>query len=552
MFPTSRPSGSPSSMPTLTLETRWGDKLEAAALNLTDDSKVQESYYEVKVADQIAVYGGCAAWQRYTGGDLSYNSIFQVPSALRIAVNSDFFDNTVNQVSCSSTTVAGQILEKIMFPLSDGVTSTFTCYGHTWRVKDCTNSGQASFCVDCVDPCNRDFCTPTDPFYIGPCNAAGSSCAFPAASLRIFTVEFLDAREVFPTIESSVVIRGRTANNLKLALSGAGTMSCGVFALGQRPTSAAQILVQKYTANAVNDAVSFNFTGLVPASKYDVYCYSSSESGAAMSLADILGTKISMETDCCRTVALAIGVRFVFQGEQSVNSVTLTSDSLIPGGLSIALFATINGVTTSLQPAIVTLRNVLSTTASIVAANTATTGTVTISATVLNSTIYGVSFQSSRQTFAVVTRTQIPPAPSVQSAVFSSFGSSIEVTFDSPTDQAGAKSSAAFDCSSLLTITDTSPPRCQWRSNAALVVTPAPNSLLVPATSQFLFLGGKVKAPCTLSVTACNAWPFSDARVLSLAAPVDPVIPTGTCFVCRFLSCNFLLCFLFHFTIFKF
>lgn len=513
-------------MPTLTLETRWGDKLALVALNLTDNSKVQENYYEVKVADKIAVYGGCTAWQQYTGGDLSYNSIFQVPSALRIAVNSDFYDNTIKQVSCTSTTLAGQILDKIIAPSPGGITSSFSCNSRTWKVKDCTNSGYASFCVDCIDPCNRDFCTPSDPFYIGPCNAADISCTYPAASLRIFTVEFLDARDVFPSIQSSTVTVGRTTANLKLALSGAGTVSCGIFTLGLQPVSAAQILLQKVTANAVNNAVGFNFTSLVPSSKYDVYCYSASTSGAAMSLAEILTTKLTIETACCREVTLNIGVRFVFKDEQSINAITLTSDSLIPGGLTIALSSSIGGITTSLQPPYVTLKNALTTTASIVAANTASTGTVTISATVVNNTIYAVAFQDSRNTFSVVTRTQIPPAPVVLSAVFSSTGSSILVAFDSPTDQAGSRSSGAFACSALFTITDNTTPKCQWRSSSVVVITPDPNSLLVPS-SLILFLGGKVKAPCTLSSSACNAWPFSAAKVLTLVAPPDAVIPTG-------------------------
>lgn len=496
-------------------------------MNYTDSSKYFESYYEVKVSDKIATYGGCPAWQRYTSGDLSYSSLFQVPNMLRILVASTYFSSDVDEMICSDRTVAGQILDKIITPPTFGTTSSFTCQNHVWRVRDCANNGYASFCVDCTNPCSKDFCTPSDPFYIGPCGTSGTSCSFPSAYVRIFDVEFLDTRDVFPTISSSTKVVSRTGVRLNLALSGPGVVSCAIFSATTTPTSTAQIVLQKYTATAVNNAVSFNFTGLVPVTSYNIYCYSTSTSGSAMTLADALGTKMTITTDCCREITLTLGIAFLYQNEQSLNALTLSTSAQIPEGVTVTLFAQgPSGIITPMQPSSVTLSTALSTTASIAVANTAVVGVVTVLASVVNNTAYSVVFANAKNTFVVQVAASRQPAPTLMSAVFSPTGSSIIVTYSSPTDQAGRTSSAAFACSTLFLITDRGTPTCQWQSSSVLVMTPVPNSQLAVRT-EIVGLGGTLRSPCTLARVVCQSWDTVSARVLRLAAPANAITPTG-------------------------
>jgi hypothetical protein len=501
--------------------------LEGIALNLTDNSKTQDNYFEVKVSDKIATYGGCAAWQRYTSGDLAYSSLFQVPSALKIVVSSSYFSDKLDTISCTDRSVAASILDRIVTPAAGGLTSSFTCQDHVWRVKDCASTGYSSFCVDCTDPCAKDFCTPTDPFYIGPCGTSGTSCSFPSAYIRIFTAEFLDTRDVYPTVSSFAKTVSRTAAKLKLSLSGEGVVSCAVFAQGVAPTSSAQILLQKNTATAIDKEVNFNITGLIPSTAYDVYCYSTSTSGAAMTLADVLSTKIPIVTDCCRELTLTVGIGFLYQDEQSLNTITLSSDAAVPSEVSVMLQArSATGNLTDLQPPIVKFQNALSVKASVAAVNTAVRGTVTIVGTVLNSTAYSVVFAQGRNTFTVLAKAARVPPPSLVSAAFSSSGTGIIFTFDSPTDQGGRTSASAFACSTLFIVVDSAAPTCQWQSTSALVMTPAPKSTLVPG-SEIVLLGNTLKSPCALAKIVCQSWDYTSAKRVVVSAPVDAILPAG-------------------------
>jgi len=513
-------------MPTLTLETRWGDKLERMAFNLTDGTKQQDNYFEVKVQDKIATYGGCSAWRSYTRGELSYSNLFKTPSKMSLLASSNYNSDEVSRVTCSDISVTSQILSKIIAPPASGTTATLTCQGHSWKVKDCANDGYASLCVDCDDPCARDFCTPTAPFYVGPCNTAGVSCSFPSAYFRIFSVDFLDSRGAPPSFASSATNSSRTTASIRLTTSGAGTVSCGIFPSGQQPASIAEITVQKLSASTLQNSVNFTATGLVPSSSYDWFCCTASSSGAAMSLSDVLSSKVTVQTRCCLLVTVSVGVVSVYQSAQSLDAVTLTADALVPAGLTVQVRAVAEAGNVVSEMAVVTLRNSLRATVSILAVNTAVSGKVTVQAAVVNNTMYGIAFRGGINSFVVLTRAQAPPSPAVLSAIFSPAGNNILVSFDSPTNRAAWLVSASFACNTMFTVSDVGAGTCQWSSNTVLVYTPPANSVVVPG-STMLFLGNRLKALCTLTpASSCNGWPFSDAKILTVQTSAGAVVPT--------------------------
>ena len=522
-FPTSMPSSRPSSTPTLSLETLWIEKMEILARNVTVGD-TQDIYYELKVRDKIADYGGCTAWQSYSNGDLYYSSLFKQAANVSLAVDSSYSPGGVRIVTCSQATVATQIVNALVTP--NVVTSTFICQGHSWKVRDCAGNGVASLCADCDNPCNINVCTSASPFYVGPCNTAGVSCASPSASARILSVAFTDTRGHFPAIVSSSHNTARTTSNISLALSDSGTVSCGIFSSGQAPTSVSEITIQGRSVSISGASAHLVATNLIPASNYDWYCVTTNSLGAAMTQADILNTKLSVRTACCRTIAIDLGVSFVFQDTSSVDALTITVDTMVSSGLTLEINALAETGSVLTRIALVTLRNSLTASVSILPANTAIAGKVTVQATVLNNTAYSVAFRNEVDSFLVLTRSQVPPAPTALSAVFSSSGNNILVTFDSQTNQMGSKGSAAFVCSTMFTVTDTAAGSCQWRSSSAVVYTPPPNSILAPG-STMLFLGNKVKARCTLKPeSGCNGWTFSDAKILTVQAASNGLAPT--------------------------
>jgi hypothetical protein len=515
-------------VPTISLNDLWQSKLNGLLRNITDGKKIQKFYNELKVENTLFSYSGCNAWRYYSGGDLSFASFFQKPTAITMYVASSLGQVVPDMVQCSDETAVRHIFGELINPSPS--LSAVSCGGKTWKIKDCLASGSPTVCVDCVDPCQSDFCTPLSPFYMGPCTSLGVSCSFPRSYMRTFEVDFFDSRVVFPAVTAVTSTVAKTSALLRVQLGGSGTVNCAVFVVGYKPTTVEEVFLQNiFSAGTLSRSANLTITSLVPSTSYDVYCVTQSSEGSIMPLSVALASKYSITTRCCKVITVQIVPSFIYQSEQSINALVITSDSIVNSALNIALRASYDGglTKTNLQPPTVIMKKTATATATITASSTFRVGTLQIYASILNNQDYEISYLYNKSSVSIITRTQVSPLPVALSAVFSTNGASIGITFDSSTDRGGLTSSKSFACSSILTVVDTTPPKCSWASDTQLTLTLASNSAIALPYS-LVILGNTIKAKCPIS--SCSSWPFISATILNIAAPTPAIIPTGKCF----------------------
>jgi hypothetical protein len=509
--------------------------LELLTANLTAEGGTQQNYYEVKVKSKIATYGGCGAWNNYVGGSLSTSTSFLKPSSIKMLMILSYLQVNPTTVQCTDPDATELIVNKILAP-STSVTSV-TCQAKTWKVVDCRNTGVPTVCVNCANPCLIDFCTPANPFFVGPCNTDGISCAFPSSDVRALQIKFTDNRDVYPTFVDSSLSVTKTTAVLNAELSGPGIESCGIFASSFTTVTAADILLQKNSVGSPVNAISprlinFTFTNLVPSTSYNIYCYSESYEGASMTSDVVLATKLNVHTACCRTLFVKINTYFVYQSKQALNAVTLTSDYKVQEDVAVMMHATSDGGQTAsyLEPFQINMRNLLTATASFTTSNTKSVGTVVVVVATPWTSAYDIVYVNGVNSFTVLAPAQTPLTPVPLKLEFSDDGSAVILTFSSPTDSGGRSMNLPVACSQYMRATgSTTTGSCQWRNNYELVMTLTPNSVL-KAPDTVLLLGDTIKALCVTTTAVCKTWPYVDATILYVQNPPTAVVPRGKSF----------------------
>eukprot|EP01032_Pedospumella_encystans_P017318 gene17318-19739_t len=131
----------------------------------------------------------------------------------------------------------------------------------------------------------------------------------------------------------------------------------------------------------------------------------------------------------------------------------------------------------------------------------------------------------------IVSRGGSAPAPLLLSAVFSFDGTSVAVTFDTPTNRGGY--GTVFPCAVLLVFPGASTARCQWTDNARIAIFPlytSQSTAVLDVGSTITVVDNTIRALCDLTVntvTECEAFDsVSNTTVLQVLAPGTPTKPT--------------------------
>ena len=124
---------------------------------------------------------------------------------------------------------------------------------------------------------------------------------------------------------------------------------------------------------------------------------------------------------------------------------------------------------------------------------------------------------------------QEPPTPRLLSAMFSSDGSSILLTFDSATNQGAgmiAVISKMFSCSLILQFAGVHSASCQWPSDPNTLAI-YPGSLgTISVGSQITLRANVLKAQCSSAAQAtCATWKFLNSTIAQVSKPANPIPP---------------------------
>ena len=283
---------------------------------------------------------------------------------------------------------------------------------------------------------------------------------------------------------------------------------------------------------------------LTPDTKFDVFCYTESLSSDPMDGVEVLATRTTVQTSCCRSVQLLTAfdqLVIPYAVTASSSSYTFSSSSFKLGldtvptseiAVKVSLLSYkcsfqedgINSTAVAVPSRIKFSKTSQSLTGSYIIRGSPGCYNLTMSA-IGNLTYSGVSSQ-----VFIKGVLQLPDPPKLSSAVFSDDGRKITVDFDSPSDRASSAVPnylSSFSCSDLFSFYGDSSAPCIWTSTKQVVVTMISSSSItaLPIVGDSITLATNKTKPICISSKKCK---FSPQQSVNLLSPAKPVIPVVT------------------------
>ena len=525
----------PSPAPTPSGTQLWTWKYESVIESVVVPGDVTAIYSEVRFADEIII-GGCTDYGVFVNSELPVLTNALLVKSVELFVVNDLLDNAT-VAGCSETAVAREMVSKA----GKFESNSYTCSGNSWEAKACTvnNTRFGALCANCTvaDMCDRaDAGECAEDYSFNPCSTS-SNCT--TGMIRIFVITFLPP-EPAPIIDSIVVSQGDANTKLDVAvvLEGlvinAKDLYCAAFlATKAAIKSTADITFYNFHHGSfVNAANSTNIviTGLTPFTNYSVSCYTVSRDVVETSISTVLSQTVYGKTACCKSLIIDLNVNSIFAGASKQKGLTITLESAPETPVIIQLGAMDSfGVAIANSPFFPSTVTVNPT--SLLVVEVAFTGLPTMGSYDLNISFSGddgfalTYARSSTLTILPLDGGISPPAPTLESVVFSSSGTSLSVTLDSASDSFGTVAGTMFSCSELFIFEGVERATCQFTDPSVVAVYLVAGTLEVG--NNFTLLANKTHAECASPSTAaqCLGWDLNMAAVVVVQKPLVPLQP---------------------------
>merc|ERR1719223_1209865 len=177
--------------------------------------------------------------------------------------------------------------------------------------------------------CHADYGSTSDSTVanlMSPCNTLDEDDI-----MRMFTLSMVP-KEPAPDINSMVIFtQDKKSITVEISISAEGTIYCGSFKAEMGAPSIASIKLQQKQADAnATTSALIVLDGLIPSTDYHVYCATqSAKMGTLMTVDNVIATKKSATTSCCKYVDVSNSLSYSYTGEVlTLNPVTVTLESL--------------------------------------------------------------------------------------------------------------------------------------------------------------------------------------------------------------------------------
>jgi hypothetical protein len=323
-----------------------------------------------------------------------------------------------------------------------------------------------------------------------------------------------------------------------------GTVVCAAYQSSSQyvPSEVRTLLLQNQAVEIVSENTSFTITGLIASIDYDIYCATFSTLDAVMSNEDMLGTKTTQSTACCRLIEVEILKSSVSSDEDAPNAVKVTLPSLLPDDLTLT-FTTKYYVNESfLSTSEGELGNPFAPNSfSFTSSSLSLTKNIAYISTLggvpgfyfLDFELSGTSAGSyamsygGGDTLVVLNSENEPAAPSIRSATFTADGSNFVVLFDAATNRGNDNNN--FFCSKLfISSSITGLTKCRWADDMRVEVYSNGNDGAV-VNDAISLLPESLKAKCRVlgnGGPACSVWAHSLASTAFIQPPLTPSLPS--------------------------
>ena len=459
----------------------------------------------------------------YTFGKLFQNSLDLVPTNISIYTVQASHRHTEGFDTRTLTCNNGSVVRAIVNVLNGDVKTPthIKCDDTIWSVAICNK--YPVICTNCSNPCQG-----SASMIMNPCSRSNYSTK---STIRILNVDY-SSPEPAPSFNVTSQSSSKTNVTISLKLSDAGKVSCGIFDLLDTVSISLINRQGKQLIMQSKDQVQLLlFTGLQPATGYEIFCFTTSKDKMVMELATVKQNKISMNTTCCKVASLTSLVSSVSSKDSSgvYNALSFTLNSRPLESVIFTFFAVINstlstGKSTQLTPGTVTYSASSDTSVIYISVSSvvmeAALNASSIEFNVLISGPSASQYEIQYPRGNVVKYIQAnsePPAPYIVSVSFSSSGQSLIVTFNSDTDM-GQVSEPQFICSLLFKFKKASQSVCQWRDSST-VIAYSPNSVQIG--DEFQVLSSSIKARCSTLGQNCSSWNYTTSSNVSISAPIS-------------------------------
>lgn len=477
---------------------------EVANATVPSDGNVTQLMYESLFYNYEPVVGGCTTWSQFLNNRALTKAVnVQKINSISLYTIKNLYDgyNPAHPVLEKRTCTYPRLSKEFLSTLQRTArTSSFTpynisCGGSTWKLKSCLgNYSLPSVCVDCDDPCTVHCSNARELHYMNPCMEREKVCVDSAHTskrngvinsisiLSITISESIAAPDILSIAYGDI---GATAAKLYLTLSTPGIVHCGLFENNLRPKSLSDVKIQKNSAftttngiSAQNSSVATIFLAdLAAMTNYSLYCFTTARNGANMLFSRMLTTgHSSFRTGCCKSVFISIYSSVLFSGQVYTRSVQMSLSALPSNRLNISISLPNSAVAiypsqwdidpNTLSPSDLTIPVYLNTMSAVDGVFE-----LVVSLEGPSATEY-MSVYNANNSLTILSADATAPVPRLQSAVYSTYGDSFLVYFDSDTNLGGMKLKSIFACSHILIFDSSEESECVWLNRSTIAVYP--------------------------------------------------------------------------------
>jgi hypothetical protein len=538
--------------------------MEIFSSQLSHNSRSQLLYRDLGLSGHQE-FESCAELDDVLKNQIPTTLISQYPVSLTLYLMSgdemlalnDRFDpsqvrDAMKSVMCEDSDVLWSLLNRLtslstsQSPTS--LNSSYHCGWNTWTVLRCgsTSASPVSnllLCANCSDLLTN-YCalSPSDrskSLSVSSASHYSISCSDPPSDpIGELSMLYLQFNEQSPPPSFShreVISVTNTSVEVKVIMSDRGYLLCGSYLASSTPSSPSSSEVLAFSRvpvlgvsvpfpssyPAASTVATYVLTDLIPSSSYKIYCTSLSFTSVPMPTEVMLDSQISVKTLCCRLLSVTLNQKIV--DDVSVVGYVLTLDvgsEMVDDFLKMSIEVNSSVIREMFAPSVVTFSSSSSSLKADLTYIPVISGSYR-----LNVTLSGPSSSNYRVVFpagdvlVVKGVEEVLSPPLAQLSEFSSDGSKIRVTFQSPTNRGGVVN--VISCMSLFQSTSHSLPsssRCVWLSDSSLQISSF-GSLVEPGHVLGL-RRGVLKARCTSRVDlTCSSWKSNDPQNVTISVP---------------------------------
>ena len=459
---------------------QWvSDLLSISQASSLVEGTIQRTFNEFLYDNNIYI-GGQGSFEIFASGDINYFLQFnKVESIVADFKTVSPYTTEFDRIICNHSSNAFLILNSLimMRTYSVGNQTAFLCSGHMWIIAKCPSS-LIRMCVDCNDPCSYSMVTDNAVFPY-PCSINGGC-------IHTLTASF--ANTIAASEISDIIIDDVTISSVSVSVSVLGPAS-SIYCAAIQSTLVLQSMStilqgQSASISKGSSSASMIIGGLLPSTKYRLYCTTLSYSKATLPILTVINQSVAIETSCCKTLSVDLMNRFLLPGYSYVDAILISLSTVPLDDLIIVIAIDDN-------PGIIVSPQILKFTStaklgpegglyiSLYCSSKVRLGRYDLNVTLIGTSALGYSISySSNNSIQIVDSTFIGPAPSFLSAVLNPFETVITVTLRDNTNKAGLTDN--FPCIKLLNFSSAAGSECRWTDSSTIQILLASVSSISP------------------------------------------------------------------------